>query len=341
MAVDQGVTAESPTASNEVVDLETAPAANPSTDVTAEPSPAKDESLMDRVTAALKPKTGATSAPQGSQEAKPDPEASPESDDEDPEGDPTGEELARYHSRTRKRMQKLMSERNEARDKLNQLEPDADVGRRITGFLSDSGINEKEANLLLDIGRNLKRDPLKALEQIKPFYDALSRMSGEVLPDDLRQAVEKGEISEGYAKQLARGRTETAVLSQRTQVVDQQAQERQARQQTERHAAAVGQAISTWDANQAKADPDWSLKQDRIGELIELEVHRAGYPTTPQAAVEMAQKMLAKVNAEMARFQPRRQAVNPVNPASAVRPGPTPPKTALEAAAQRLASMAA
>jgi hypothetical protein len=341
MAVDQGVTAESPTATNDVVDLDTAPAANPSTDVTAAPSPAKDESVLDRVNAALKPKTEASSASENSQDAKPDPNAAPESEEKEPEGDPTEEELARYHSRTRRRLQKLMTERNEARDESEKLKPDAEVGRRITSFLSDSGINSQEANLLLDIGRNLKRDPLKALEQLKPFYEQLSRMAGEVLPADLQEAVGKGEISEAYARQLARGRTETAVLSQRTQVNDQRQQEQQARQQTEAHAASVGQAISTWEANQAKSDPDWSLKQDRLGELIELEVRRSGYPKTTAAAVELAEKMKAKVNAELARFAPRKTAVNPVNPASSVRPTAAAPKTALEAVQQRLTQMAA
>jgi hypothetical protein len=83
------------------------------------------------------------------------------------------------------------------------------------------------------------------------------------------------------------------------------------------------------------------LKQDRLGELIELEVRRSGYPKTTAAAVELAEKMKAKVNAELARFAPRKTAVNPVNPASSVRPTAAAPKTALEAVQQRLTQMAA
>lgn len=340
MTVENGAAPDSPP------ELNTAPAADASApaasqDVTkqADPSPAADVSLLDSVKAALKPKTEGSSPSQASQEAPPNPE-SPESDEEEPEGDPTKEELDRYHSKTRKRMSKLMTERNEARDEAEKLRPDADVGRRITGFIADSGMSSEEANLLLQVGRDMKRDPLKALETIKPFYEALSRMAGDVLPDDLRKAVEDGGITEPYARTLARTRTEATLNGQRVQAVEAETQQRQVVEQNQRHADVCASTISTWESNQAKADPDWSLKQDRIGELIELDVRRNGYPKTAQAAVDMAEKAKTKANAELARFQPRRPAVNPVNPASTARVSAPAPTTALEAARLALSARA-
>ena len=350
MTVEAGVTAESPTAEN------TAPAATQSAEVpqstganaesptakdeTAAPSSAKDESLLDRVKAAIGPKKEGSSPSQGSQEAKPEGEAPSKEDEQPPEGDPTEEELSKYHSKTRARIRQLMDRAKTAESQVNDLKPDADLGRRITSHFSESGINPQEANLLLDIGRNLKKDPLKALEQIKPFYDALTRMSGDVLPADLQEAVTKGEITEAYARQLARTKTEAAISTQRTSQQDEQQRQRQAHEQTQQHAAAVGQAISTWEANQAKVDPDWSLKSDRLRELIELEIRRSGYPKTTADAVKLAETAKTKVNADFARFAPRKAAVSPVNPSSAARPAPAAPKTALEAARQRLADMA-
>jgi hypothetical protein len=338
MAVDNGSTPESPPVENSAPTTESQSALAPSTDVTPAPSSsAKDESLLDRVKSALKPKTEGSSPSQAGQEAKPNSAAPSEDDEKEPDGDPTEEEQARYHSKTRKQVQRLLRQRNEALDEVKTLKPEAEVGRRITGFIQDAGMSADEANLLLDVGRNMKRDPLKALEQLKPYYDALTRMSGDVLPADLQAAVTKGEIAEPYARQLARSRTETSVLNQRTQAQDDQQRQRQVQERTQQHATQVGQTISSWEASQAKADPDWNMKQSRIGELIELDVRRNGYPKTAQAAVELAEKAKTQVNGEFARFAPRKLPVNSVNPASAARTALPAPTSALEAAKQRLA----
>lgn len=200
-------------------------------------------------------------------------------------------------------------------------------------------MSSDEANLLLDVGRNMKRDPLKALEQLKPYYDALSRMAGDVLPPELQAAVTKGEITEPYARQLARKHTETAVLSQRTQAQEAEANQRRATEQSQRLGAELSSVISTWDRNQAQTDPDWNSKQARIAELVELEVLRTGNrPATAQAAIALAEKAKTAVNAEFARYSPRKQAVTPVNPASAARVALAPPKTAYEAAERALAA---
>ena len=339
MPVENGSTPESPPVENPASTPAVAPAAvaAPIADVSAAPSPAKDESVLDRVKAALAPKPDGSSPSKAGQDVKPNPETPSEDDEKEPENDPTAEDIARYHSKTRKQVQRLLSQRNQALDKVKELEPEAEGFRRFTSYIRDSGMNADEANLLLEVGRNMKRDPLKAWEQLKPYVAALQQMAGEELPDDLKAAVTKGEITEPYARQIARGRTETTVLSRRTQAQDEQAQQRQQADQTARHADAVAQTISGWESNQAKTDPDWKLKQERIGELIELEVRRSGYPKTTQAALDMAEKAKTKATAEIARYAPRPQPVTSVNPASATRVAPAKPTTALEAARLALA----
>lgn len=342
MTVENGSTPESPP-----VEVSAQPAATPaaaavSTDVKQEaaPSPVKDESLMDRVTAALQPKPAGSSPAIASQEVAPNPDAPSEDDEKEPDSDPTEEEQARYHSKTRKQIRRLLGQRNDALDQVKELQPEAEGFRKITGFIRDSGMTPDEANLLLEVGKNMKQDPLKALEQLKPYYDALSRMAGDVLPPDLQAAVTRGEITEPYARQLARTKTETAVLSQRTQAQEREDSARRTADQSRQHADTVSQTLSTWERNQAQTDPDWNLKQGRIGELMELEVRRTGkYPATTQDAVALAEKALTAVKAEQARFQPRRVAVTPVNPASVARVMPAKPTSALEAASQALAAM--
>lgn len=338
MTVEKGSTPESPPVEVSATPASTPVVAASSTDVTPEaaPSTAKDESLLDRVKSALEPKTAGSSPAPASQEASPNPDAPSEDDEKEPESDPTEEEQARYHSKTRKQIRRLLGQRNEALDKVKELEPEAEGFRKITGFIRDAGMTPDEANLLLEVGRNMKHDPLKALEQLKPYYDALQRMAGDVLPPDLQAAVDRQEITPVYARQLARTKTETAVLSQRTQAQEDADRRRQDAERTQQFGANVASTISTWESNQAKSDPDWTLKQGRIGELIELDIRRNGYPQTAQAAVDLAEKARTAVNAELARYAPRRQAVTPVNPASAARVAPAKPSTALEAARMAL-----
>lgn len=346
MPVEDGVTSDSPPAEVSVQPAVAQVDAAVTSDASAEPSPAKTESLMDRVTAALKPKTEGSAPSQASQDAK-DPNAPPEGEEKEPEGDPTDEEMARLHSATRRRMKKLLGERNAANDgksaaesKVAELTPHAEVGRRVTDFIASSGMSGDEANLLLEIGKNMKQNPLKALEQLKPYYDALSRMAGDVLPGDLQEAVTKGEITAPYARQLARTRTEAAVTSRRAETVEAESNQQRQVQQTQAHVQHVSGTISEWDRRQETSDPDWKLKQGRIGELFELDVRRNGFPKTAEAAIEQVEKARTAVNADFARLMPRKQAVTMVNPTSAARAVPAKPKTALEAVDLALAAAA-
>jgi hypothetical protein len=339
MTVEKGELPDSPSEPNTTAAPETPVAAAPAPDASAAPSPAKDESVLDRVKAALKPKTEGSSPSTASQEAAPSPQASSEDDEKEPDSDPTEEEKARYHSKTRKQINRLLVQRNEALDKIKSLEPEVEGFRRITGFIADAGMTPDEANLLLEIGRNMKKDPLKAWEQLKPYVAQLQRLAGDELPPDLQEAVTKGEIADAYARQLARARTETAVHSTRARESDAALQQRNAAQASQQVADAMASTISTWERSQAQSDPDWNLKQSRIGELIELEVLRTKkYPRTAQEAIDLAEKAKTAVNAEFARLQPRKPAVAAVNPASAARVQPAKPTTALEAARQALAA---
>lgn len=342
MTVENGREPESPAAENSAAPVETVAPAPSTTDAKTEgtPSSPKDE-LLDRVRAALKPKTEGSSPSDEAKAETPNPEASSEDDGKEPDADPTEEEQARYHSKTRKQVKRLLKQRNEALDQVKELTPHADVGRRITDFVRDAGMSADEANLLLEVGRNLKRDPAKALEQLRPYYQALQQMFGEVLPDDLQGEVTAGRITADYAKQLVASRTNNAVLTHRQQQNDAVADQQRQTATRQAHGDAVGKAISDWEGIQSTSDPDWKLKQARIGELIELDIRRNGYPKTTQEAVTLANAKKDLVNKEFAAYAPRKTNVTPIDTASASRTNPAPPKTALEAAKQGLAKMRA
>jgi hypothetical protein len=295
------------------------------------PAESKDESLLDRVQAAIKPKTGDSSTPQVDQKPK-DGEA-PVEGEEPPTGDPTDEELSRYHSKTRKRITQLVTRAKEAEGKLTELTPDAEAFSRIKSFVSDAGINAEEFNLLLQVGKNLKNNPAEALKQITPYVNELLRLTGEVLPEDLKTQVEQGYLTEDHARELARARS-TAGLSQ-AQLAQRDQRDAQQREQSQRaeHVTAVQTTISSWEAKESANDPDWNLKQDRIKDLIELAVRRDGFPKTTQAAIDIANKAKETATAEIRKFAPSRRAVTPL-PNAASTQAKAKPATLIEAMAQ-------
>lgn len=302
----------------------------------AESSPAKDVSLLDAVKASLKPKTGASSASTDKDVQKPEGGAASEDEEPEPTADPTKEELARYHSKTRKQVTRLLDQRRDLETKVKDMTPDAEGFRKITAFINDSGMSKDEFNILCDVGRNMKQDPHRALEMLRPYVEKLLQVTGEALPADLKQQVDQGYLTEANARELARTRSKNQVLEQRTQRATEADRQRQEQDRTQRHVGDVQGAISTWETGQAKNDPDWKLKQERIGNEIELEVRRNGFPKTTAAAVELANKALERVNADMARFAPRKTNVQPLPNAGSPRPVVTAPKTALDAVRQSL-----
>lgn len=221
---------------------------------------------------------------------------------------------------------------NQLRKQVATIRPDAERGQAVANFLQASGITPQEFAELQDVGALMKRDPMKAREALLKHLDTLDTRLGLKLPDDIRQDVDGGYISEDRATELSRTRAEADALRQQV-----------AERETAVAAQSMGAAVEAWEQEIRRGDPDYGRKQANIMREVttQIQLRQARGETVRSAteAVALAQEAYAAVN-EM--LKPFRVASPPVprGPSSAASSAPaaTPePTTAVEAAKLALA----
>lgn len=339
------MTSESSTDTGQVVETKVdAPVDQNQTDVavTADSSPAEKGDKGDMLTAvkaALEPTTDKTpeSEKQGS-ESEDAPKADADKDGADEDADPddlTEDELARLRPKTRKRIENLVRERSDRDAKIGELEPKAQNFEKIQRFVDDAGLSKDEVNQGFDVMKNLRNDPLKAYEQLKPIYAQLQQMAGEVLTPDLQEAVQQGQITEAHARELALTRSRAAVNERRYTETEQRQNDTRQREQSQAQVDDVAGAVTAWERTTSKNDPDWKLKQPRLQEKVENEILRRqakepGYFPSKDEAIAMSKKALESVEAEFKRLAPQRRSMSPAADVGSTRSTPA-PKTMLDA----------
>lgn len=221
---------------------------------------------------------------------------------------------------------------NALRKQVATIRPDAERGQAVAKFLQASGITPQEFAELQDVGALMKRDPRQAREALLKHLDRLDTALGLKLPDDIKNDVDQGYLSEERATELSQKRAEADALR---------------RQVEEREAAvaahSMGAAVEAWEQEIRRQDADYGRKQTNIMREVttQLELRKAqGRPVRTSAeAVALAQEAYATVNEMLKPFRAPAPVV-PRGPSSAASSAPAAmpePTTAFEAAKQALA----
>jgi len=321
---------------------------------TAEPQDAKGD-LLSRVKAALDPTKEKSSASE-TEGSKADNADKPAEGGEQAKAadDLTPEELARLKPKTRARIENLTADKVNLKRQLDELEPKA---RRVdelepkaasydqlVRYVEEAGLSKDEVNQGFDVMRDLKTNPLKAYETLRPIMDQLEGLVGVRLPEDLQQAVNQGQITEAHARDLARSKSAAALATQQVQQRDTREQTLKQQQDFETQQTQVSDAVAKWESSKAGSDPDWKQKQARVMQLVELETLKRerqdrNFRWTPEDAVKFADKALSDVNDEFKRLAPKPKAVTPITDVASSR-SMSKPANAVEAAKRALASVA-
>ena len=256
-------------------------------------------------------------------------------DDADAElGEVTDEELRGYKPKTRRRVEQLLASQRTLQEKVDRYEPVVASHQKLTTFIRDAGLTSEDVNAGFEIMRLMKTDPAKAWTTLQPIMGQLARITGNVLPNDLRQQVAEGRLDEAAATEMARLRANTT-LSQ--QAADRDAEKRRRDTADREHqdtVTAIATAVSEWETKWSGSDPDYSLKRQRVQEKIELAFSRPGSrPKTPKEAVDLAERCRKEADTEIRRLRPAKAAVDDNTSASggAAAQSKPQPKTLLEA----------
>lgn len=203
-------------------------------------------------------------------------------------------------------------------------EGDAQRYRNIEGFLQTNGLEATEAAEGLEIMALAKRDPSAAWQRIRPWVEQVLVAAGEVVPNDLQQRVQAGEITRELAVELSRTRAQTQSFTTRQQFEQQLATQAQQRQQQ----AAVMGAAESWKNERFIKDPNFADKQAAFHKELVYLTAVEGEPDTPEKVLDQLNRAYRAVNAAVRAPAPQPDRKPPVQPvrggqtAGASRPEP-------------------
>lgn len=257
----------------------------------------------------------------GEDQGKPEAELS-QNDADDPDDSKEQEDFSKLPFHKHPRFKGLLEERNKLRETASQnqeqLAQFKDAAERFTAFQAEvvnAGLTAREIDDAFAIMALRKSDPAAALEKLRPYYDELAQLNGAVLPPDVQQQVDAGYLTPEAAADLVKARSQAQWSQQRLQ--ESQARQLQAQdaQVQESHAAtqqAIGLAVSRWDSEWQKADPDYAKKQPFVMSELESRLARLAregkLPQGTDEAIEIAKDVRKAVEDRLAAVMPRREA---------------------------------
>jgi len=269
------------------------------------------QSLLDVVKSVVEPNSGeaaGTSTTAGEQGSKPDGEAEGA---KAPEGEQDGEEAeVPFHEHPR--WKAVLRERDE-------LKPDAEQFRSISTFMEHHGLSPDEVGEGFEVMARLKSgDPTQlreALEWFEPRVQALREMLGKDLPADLQQRVTDGELDEAVARELAETRATKALQDKQEEARTNAAVELAETDDLRSQVQAAATAVSAWETETRKTDPDYAKKAELVESALVALVHREGPPKTPDAAVALTARAYEQVNKALKASLPKRTPIDTTTPA--------------------------
>ncbi len=201
------------------------------------------------------------------------------------------------------RFQRLLQERN-------TFKTDAARYKNVESFIDNAGLSAEEAADGLSIMGLAKTDPAEAWKQIKPWVQNLLIASGEALPEDLRQRVQSGEMSQEAALELSRANARVQ-STHATQSFREQRE--QHRQQTEA-ANSLRNAAQEWVQDRVLKDPNFANKETAVLKEVLFMQQTEGKPNTRAGVTDQLQRAYKAVNSALKPAAPAPQ------PKTAIRP---------------------
>lgn len=193
--------------------------------------------------------------------------------------------------------------------KTKAYETDATRYRNVQNFLDQNGLAAEEAADALVIAGLLKTNPAEAWNQLKPIVQSLLQAAGEVLPQDLAQRVQTGEMSQEAALEVSRSRAQVQSVQARQSFEQQRAERTQSRQR----AQALYETAATWEVDRRAKDPNFDAKMPLLEDALAGMQRREGIPGTPEGVRDQLKRAYDAVNARYAPPQQLQRQQRPVS----------------------------
>ena len=161
-----------------------------------------------------------------------------------------------------------------------------DVDRLFDGgaMLKRVGVLPQEVDVLMKVGAALKLGDREIVKQLAgPVFESLGLTLAEVLPQDIRDQIESGAITEEAGRRMADLQLEARLQSARRERTEQTLTQKQREDQAQQFQGRIDSAAMAWERKTKATDADWSRKEPFIVEAIKAQVARRA----PQSEAEV------------------------------------------------------
>lgn len=292
---------------------------------------AAGESLLDVITKAVEDEKDISSEsdvgnddqqdqakPTTEESGEPEPDKATDAEQSETTAEDDGQDVEPGQRIPYERFKKVIDQRDDWKGKVEAVEQEREQYRSgheqfeaITGYMQQNNLQTQDVVDALQIAAAFNSDPARAAEMLAPKMKMLQQFTGEILPDELQQQVDMGEISEAAAREHVRLRHENARLQTTQLRRDQEQQQQVQAQQVENAGLQMAQAADAEQTKIAAMDPDYEKKIPWIKDRLALLIQQRR-PQTADDAAQLVREVHADVSREYSKVAARPQ----------VRPGP-------------------
>jgi len=280
----------------------------PPSEPTSEPSGDSKESLLDAVLKvvpeATEPDVLADPAHPEAPTQPDDGQAEAESESDDDDSVPAAEAASPL---IRKKINKLLKQRRELRSENAQLKPVAEIGSQLETFAKTNDLSGDDIATALKIAAARRAGHQAFYEAIAPYVRESQEYLGIALPQEVRQMVQSGQMTEQMAKEYVRQQMDHQRL-QAERSYEQNSFAKQAYQQAQDQ---VNRSVIAFEQQLAASDPDYKAKQASVLRTAQAMLfERGGTITNVNDAIAITKAAYDEVNATIRKQRPAPQATS-------------------------------
>lgn len=191
------------------------------------------------------------------------------------------------------RFKKLIAQRDQYKAGAQQYD-------QVQTFLRENGLTGDDAAQALRLQAMLKRDKTAAWAELKPIVQKLLVDVGEILPADLKQQVQSGQLTREAALEVSRARAVQGSVQTQRQHDQQVAQQRQAHERGQ----SMQQAAADWEAT-ARRNPDFAAVEEDVQREVVWLQKQHGTPQDAQGVRKMLDDAYQAVRSRRKPSEPR------------------------------------
>jgi hypothetical protein len=238
----------------------------------------------------------------------------------------------------KKKISKLLKDRQELRAQVKQFEsmrPVAEIGHQLQTFAQQNDLSADDVGTVMQIAALLRHGDYEAFYRvISPYVRTAQEYLGIALPNDLRERVQQGHMTEQTAREFARTRMD----KQKVELTYQTEQAQHATQTLASTQDQVTRSVSAYEQRLAASDPDYKAKAASVRRMAQAMLfEKGGTITSVDEALAITKAAYDEVNATIRRQQPAPRATGHIpNGNGSTRSARAEPKSLMEAALQGL-----